>query len=100
MAHTHEHNHSHDHGHDHEHENQLVQLLDEEGNETEFEIVISFEHEDVEYAVLYPVDGSTGEEALIFKVTQDGEESIFENLTDEEFDVITDVYYELMNENE
>ena len=86
--------------HKHENEEQFIHLTDEEGVTTEFEIIMSFDHEDVEYAVLYPVDGSTGEEALIFKVVEDGEESIFENLQDDEFEIITKVYYALMNENE
>lgn len=86
--------------HNHDNEEQFIHLTDEEGEITEFEIIMSFDHEDMEYAVLYPVDGSTGDEALIFKVIENGEESIFENLEDDEFEIITKVYYSLMNENE
>ncbi len=84
----------------HEQEQQFINLTDEEGNVQEFEVVLSFEHEEQEYAVLYLVDESEGEEAVIFKVIESGEEVTFENLTDEEFEKIAKVYYEIVNENE
>ncbi|MBN2260852.1 MAG: DUF1292 domain-containing protein [Clostridiales bacterium] len=96
---SHEHNHDH-HNHDHEDEDQFINLTDEEGNVEEFEIVMSFEHEGIEFAVLYPVDESTGDEALIFKIVEKEDETLFENLTEEEFEIAAKVYEELVNENE
>ena len=83
----------------HENEEKFINLTDEDGNVEEFEIILSFEHEDQEYAVLYPTNG-TEEEGLIFKVVEGEEEVSFENLTDEEFEIISKIYYELANENE
>ena len=96
----HHHNHNHDHDHDHDHENDLIHLIDEEGNEIAYEIVKVFQHEETEYVVLYQADGSQGEYALIFKVVESGEEAVFETLSDEEFEIIEPIYEELMIENE
>jgi len=74
----------------------FISLKDEDGNDTEFEIIMYFENEGTEYAVLYPIDGSTGDEALIFKVIEEGEEAIFENLSDEEFKIAAKIYEELV----
>lgn len=81
---------------DNQTDDQFISLRDEEGNDTEFEIIMYFENEGTEYAVLYPVDGLTGDEALIFKVTEEGEEAIFENLSDEEFEIAAKIYEELI----
>ncbi|MCD6436101.1 MAG: DUF1292 domain-containing protein [Clostridiales bacterium] len=85
--------------HNHEDEEKIINLTDENGNIEEFEIVLSFDHEEQEYAVLYPTSGDE-EEAVIFKIVDGEDEVIFENLTDEEFEKISKIYYELVNENE
>lgn len=97
---TNEHNHDHDHDHNHDHEQNIIQLIDDEGNEISYEIVKVFQHEESEYVVLYQADGSSGEYALIFKVVEDGDEATFETLSDEEFAIIVPIYEELMIENE
>lgn len=98
---THHHDHEGHEHHHHEEEDQLIHLIDEEGNEIAYEIVKAFVHEGTEYVVLYQADGSTGDFALIFKVTEEeGDEATFETLSDEEFAMIEPIYNELMDEDE
>jgi len=89
--------HDHDHDHDHEGHNHIT-LLDEEGKEAEFEMVLSFENEGREYVVLFPLDGSTEDEGVILRVEEDddGEGATFLNLSDEEFDEVLPVYSEIV----
>ncbi|MBN2797042.1 MAG: DUF1292 domain-containing protein [Clostridia bacterium] len=82
-------------------EENIIVLLDENGEEVAFEIIADFELNDQEYAVLAPVDGDD-DEALIFKVIEqpDGE-PILEYLTDEdEFEFVAKAYEDLMEEEE
>ena len=93
--HTHHHNHDHDHDHDHDHEH--ITLVDEDGNEELYEILLTFESEDFDrsYVLVYPT--STEEEELeIFAFSYvesegglDGKLSEVE--TDEEWDMIEEV---------
>jgi uncharacterized protein YrzB (UPF0473 family) len=92
------HNHEHEHDHDHEHENVVI-LTDEDGNDTEFLIEASFELDGNEYAVLFPAH-SDGDEGYIFRVKDDGEEAIFENIEGEEFDKVAEHYYNLLEEGD
>ena len=89
------HNHDHDHDHDHDH---IILLTDEEGVETEFEIIADFSFEDQEYAVLFPLHGDEEDTAYIFKVVEEGEEAFFENLDDATFERVSQHYYELLEE--
>lgn len=78
-------------------ENNIISLTNENNEEVEFEIVATFEVNDSEYSVLLPLDGS--DEAVIFKIIEDGDETILEAVEDDdEFEMVSEVYYELMNE--
>jgi len=77
--------------------NNIISLTNEDNEEVEFEIVATFEVNDSEYSVLLPLDGS--DEAVIFKIIEDGEETILEAVEDDdEFEMASEVYYQLMNE--
>lgn len=77
----------------------LVTLVDENNNETEFEVVVTLELNDTEYAILLPLDEETNE-GLVFKiVTEDGEEVLRYVDNDEEIDMVGKAYEELL-ENE
>jgi len=79
-------------------ENDMVTLIDENGQETLFEIVVSFEVNDQAYAILTPAD-SDEETGIIFKIFEDGDEQTFEYLSDEdEFDFVAKAYEELMRD--
>jgi uncharacterized protein YrzB (UPF0473 family) len=75
----------------------VITLVGENGESVEFEIIADFEINDAEYAVLLPMDGS--DEAVIFKVIEDGDEPILEPIEDEdEFQMASEVFFELMDD--
>lgn len=88
----------HEHNHDHDHDNFII-LTDEEGNETEFEIVASFDMDENEYAVLFPAHGDS-DEGYIFRVKDDGEEAVFENIEGDEFDKVAEYYYSMIEDED
>lgn len=81
-------------------EDNIMMLIDENGEEVAFEIIADFEVNDQEYAILAPVDDEEGA-AVIFKVIDQGDdEPILEYLTDEdEFDFVAKAYEELLEED-
>lgn len=81
-------------------EKERILLLDENGNENEFEIVVTFKVDEQEYAILQPCDTGS-EEGVIFKIVEENGEEVLEYLTDEEeFERVAMEYEELMKENE
>ncbi len=55
--HHHNHNHSHDHDHEHDDEHEYITLIDEEGNESLFEILLTVDGQEEfgkNYVLLYP----------------------------------------------
>ena len=51
----------------------IINLIDENGVESQFEIILSLEAEGKEYAILMPVDDEDAEEALVFRIDKDEE---------------------------
>jgi uncharacterized protein YrzB (UPF0473 family) len=80
-------------------EDNIIVLLDENGDEVEFEIVADFELNDQEYAILSPV-GDESDSAVIFKVVDQGDDDpILEYLSDEdEFEFVAKAYEDLLEE--
>jgi len=78
----------------------MVQLIDEDGNPVNFEVVVDFEVDSKEYAVL--VQEGNDEEAILFRVIDDGqEEPTFEVVIDDaEFEAVAKVYEELMTQED
>ena len=65
----------------------MIVLTDEDGRETEFELLDLIEYQGDEYAVLYPADGGEDELVHILRVVNenlDREEARYEGLEDEE----------------
>jgi uncharacterized protein YrzB (UPF0473 family) len=81
-------------------EENIVVLVDEEGNELDHEIVFTFSFEEKEYAVLLPLDGS--EEAVVYRMTEnENDEFLFEFIEDDdEFDRVAQCYEDLLEEME
>ena len=48
--------------------NDIITLIDEEGNEVEFELVMSIEANEHDYAILAPVEETEEDEAYIFRI--------------------------------
>ncbi len=74
-------------------EQEVFTLTDEEGNESDFELIGNMELDGAKYVALIPVD-STEDEYVILKVTQDedGDEVLLTIEDDDEFDAVADAF--------
>lgn len=82
---------------DNDQENDVVELLDENGVSTLFNIIANLELDGQEYAILSNVNDD--EDVLIFKVTEENDEFVFETIEDEEeLNAVIDAYNELLDE--
>lgn len=80
-------------------EENIISLIDEEGKEAKFEIVLSLEAEGKEYAILLPLEDEVCDEALIFRIDTDENGDVLVPLEDEdEYQIVVDVYNTLMDE--
>jgi uncharacterized protein YrzB (UPF0473 family) len=77
----------------------LISLVDENGVESQFEIILTLEAEDKEYAILLPVEDEEADEALIFRIDQDDQGEILVPLeSDDEYETVVAVYNAIMDE--
>ena len=75
---------------------EIVTLYGDDGIAVEFEVIMTFEVEENDYAALLPLDGDDPE-VLLFKMDADDEETTFMPIEDEdEFDIVAESYYEFM----
>ena len=79
-----------------EQEYEKVTLYGDDGLAVAFEVIMTFEVEENDYAALLPLDGDDPE-VLLFKMITDDEETTFMPIEDEdEFDIVAESYYEFM----
>ncbi len=77
-----------------------ISLIDDNGNENEFEIIATLEVKDNEYAILLPLDEET-EEGVVFRIIEENGEEILEYVEDdEEFDMVAQAYEAILEEEE
>ena len=77
----------------------IISLLDENGVESQFEVILTLEADNKEYAILKPVEDEEAEEALVFRIDQDEEGEMLVPLEDDqEYQIVVDVYNTLMDE--
>lgn len=80
-------------------EENIISLIDEDGKEAKFEIVLTLEAEGKEYAILLPLEDEVCDEALIFRIDTDENGDVLVPLEDEdEYQIVVDVYNTLMDE--
>ena len=83
---------------------QIIETVDEQGNKVSFELLDIVTVDDVEYALLIPVEKSDDEEeneVLVMRLKKDGEEFTFEAIEDdEEFDKVAQYIEEVEDEIE
>ncbi|MHC5248978.1 DUF1292 domain-containing protein [Enterococcus sp. HY326] len=106
----HHHHHDHDHHHhDHNHEgHEHITLVDDEGNETLYEILLTVDGQEEfgrNYVLLYPAGSPEDEEvelqAYAYIENEDGTEGELEPIeTDAEWDMIEEVFNTFMTEEE
>lgn len=81
---------------------EIITLLDEDGQEVEFELVMTIEANDNNYAILAPLEVSEEDEdeAYIFRVEEDEDgEMVLEAIEDEEeYAMVVAVYETLVEE--
>lgn len=72
----------------------IVTLTDEDGKESDFEVMASREIDGVTYVALYPVADNEEGEYVILKIEEDenGEEVLTTIDDDEEYDKIADIF--------
>ncbi len=81
----------------------IIETIDEHGRHVKFELIDIVELDEVEYGLLYPVQGfdpanpdKQGDKVVIMRLKQDGEDFIFEKIeSDEEFDKVADYVAEV-----
>lgn len=82
-------------------EAEIFTLTDEEGNESQFELIGQRDLDGITYLALVPIDNNDDEEYVILKVEpdEDGNDSLVTIDDDDEFDRIADIFDdELFNE--
>ncbi len=81
----------------------IIETVDEHGQHVKFELVDIVEVDEVEYGLLYPVEGfdpahpeKPGDKVIIMRLKKDGEDFIFEKIEDDaEFDKVADYVTEV-----
>ncbi len=96
------------HNHEHQHDDkEYITLIDDEGNEELYEILLTFESDEFEksYVLLYPAGASDEDEVDLFAFSyEDSDEGLEGQLgdieTDEEWDMIEEVLGAFMADEE
>ncbi len=84
-----------------EEKNDIITLLDEEGQEQDFEVIMTLEVKEDEYAILAPVESDDEEDyAYAFKIVYDNDEeySLITIEDDDEYENVVATYETLINE--
>src|SRR5690625_2963337 len=100
-------NHSHDQNHEQDLSQEYITLVDEEGNEELYQILLTFESENFfkSYVLVYPTSTENDEDVEIFafsyQESEGGLEGELEDIqTEEEWDMIEEVLGAFMEEEE
>lgn len=108
---THTHDHEHDHNHEEHDHNEYITLVDDNGNESLFEILLTIDGEeefaDKQYVLLYPAeideDDDTEVDLLAYQYieNEDGSEGELKTIdTEAEWDMIEEVFNAFAAEEE
>ena len=82
-------------------ENNIIEIVDENGEVTTCELFTIVEFEEKEYALLIPQDQIEKEEAefVVMRIEEEGEDISFVNLDDDEFERVSE-YIENMEDDD
>ena len=82
-------------------EENIVPLIDEDGNEVKFEIIADTEYEGATYIALIPVDEESEEYFILKAVTSEDDPDDLEDLIeiedDDEFQTVAAIFDEILN---
>ncbi len=78
----------------------IITLIDEEGEEHDFEVIMTLNLEDKEYTILLPIDAGEDEDAYVFKIVKDSnDEYLLEAIEDDvEYNNVVDAYEAILND--
>ncbi len=77
-----------------------IVLQDEDGIETEFEVITKLDIEDEEYFIVTPIDDEEGDAiALKVVIDSDGNESLMTVEDEEEFELVSEAYSTIFSDN-
>ncbi|MFZ5633063.1 MAG: DUF1292 domain-containing protein [Bacillota bacterium] len=95
------HHHDHGNGCDCGEGNEIITLIDDDGEEKDFTVIDILELDGSEYAILLPVDEES-DEAIILKFAEDdqGNEILVDIEDDEEWEKVADAWEEMMAQEE
>lgn len=84
-----------------ENQENIISLMDDKGNEVDFEVIVTLSFKKKDYAILMPLDVEE-DFAYIFRIDSDekGEEVLVPIEDDDEFDEVREEYERLMQEEE
>lgn len=74
-----------------------IQVIDDQGNEKEFDVLFTFDHEDKQYVLYYD---SSLDEPEVFASIYDDEGNLFDVETPEEWDMIEEIFATFTAEEE
>ena len=79
----------------------IISLLDENGVESQFEVILTLEAENKEYAILMPVDDEEAE-AIALKIITDAEgNEVLVTIDDEdEYEMVAEAYSTIFSDDE
>ncbi|MFY9176226.1 MAG: DUF1292 domain-containing protein [Caldicoprobacterales bacterium] len=92
-----------------EEHNNIIELIDEDGNTLSFEYLMTLDYKENEYVVLVPLqtyedypEELTGDEVVILRVEQDeNDDDIYVSIEDEnELDEVFDVFSEIISQDD
>ncbi len=94
--------HGHDDGCDCGECQEVITLIDDNGEERDFTVIDILEMDGSEYAILLPVDDEESDEAIILKFARDeeGNEILVDIEDDEEWEKVADTWEEMMAREE
>lgn len=89
-------------------ENTIVTLLDENGKEVQFDLVMTFDYEGKRYAALLPmddVDGVADDEVVLLEIVKEGGDETYQEienpvLLDEVFNEFIELFDETFDDEE
>ena len=79
-----------------------ITLLDEDGNEIDFQVITKLDIEENEYVIVAPKDDKNNSEAVVLKIDkdEDGNDILYTIEDDKEFDMVSEAYEALFPEGE
>lgn len=79
-----------------------ITLLDEEGNEVDFEVITKLDIEGNEYVIVAPKNSDDNFEAIVLKIDKDENDSdiLYTVEDEEEFNMVSEAYEALFPEGE